>query len=108
SAYRASKSTAHPEQFLPIIEHTADPLVKAIRDFEAAQERLPQTLQELVPRSIAAIPSTGFPANQQISYSRAQAGGWRLVVYDDFGIGFRSLPAEFEYEPRTGKWRYRP
>jgi hypothetical protein len=70
----------------------AAPLIAAIRAYERENQHPPKTLEELVPRHIAALPSTGFGGHREWSYvvgpftgspnaERYGANAWALSVY---------------------------
>lgn len=101
------------------VERRAAVLLHAIAQYKSVNNRAPESLQELVPRYIACIPSTGIPRCPAFSYEKASAPEgerWELGVvnyadhyYDDFR--FRSsgvfLPAYgCGFQGRIGDWYY--
>jgi hypothetical protein len=103
---------------------TAAPLVAAIEAFEREQHRLPERLDDLVPRYVVAIPSTGFGGHQEWHYAAPPrttghpddeiygTNRWVLALY----VGARPFPSyRMLYLPdqqypstagRVGTWAY--
>jgi len=65
----------------------SQPLIAAIKEFEQDQERPPESLDELVPAYLPAVPETGMPAYPEYVYyvgdearNRYADNPWALVV----------------------------
>ena len=55
------------------------PIVTAIGNFERDTGRVPETLEELVPKYLATIPTTDAAIDPEFSYS-PRSGSWELAV----------------------------
>lgn len=85
------------------------PLIAAIKEFEQQEGRAPNELEELVPRYIAVVPSTGVGAYPDYRYEKLEKDSdpWELRV--DCGQGLFNWD-EFYYRPsekygkRYGGW----
>lgn len=109
-------------RFRQFAERSA-PLLLAIRDFEAANDRPPTTLEELVPDYLAAVPKTGFGFSPDFHYNRARQSRsnmtkeWAVTVlvgegFTDFSIleheSDGSPDEDFSNRRRYGDWIYYP
>jgi hypothetical protein len=56
------------------------PVVAAIQRFQVDAGRPPDSLEELVPKYLPSMPSTGAAIAPEFSYSRDEALRWQLVV----------------------------
>ena len=77
-----------------------EPLIVAIKAYEHQHGAAPESLEQLVPGFLAAIPETGLPAAPRWGYSQDRwADGtveWRLSVVESIGLG------ELIYVPDPG------
>jgi hypothetical protein len=76
----------------------AKPLIVAIKAYDAGQGHPPTTLQDLIPKYIEAIPSTGLAETPAYSYSVGSKGprSWWLSVRVGGGGFFRQM----RYDPQ--------
>lgn len=79
----------------------AKPLVAAIHSYERATGEPPVSLDALVPRYLAAVPSTGLNASPDFDYTfdRESKRSWRLVVkMPEFGFKHMRYDPSGKYE----------
>ena len=75
----------------------AAPLVRAIRAYESDAGRPPASLNALVPKYLAAVPTTGLDASPSYDYTvrPGRPPRWDLMVHVA-GFGFKHM----RYDPR--------
>jgi len=88
------------EEAIERFARETEPLIVAIKAYEHQHGAAPESLEQLVPGFLAAIPETGLPAAPRWGYSQARwADGtveWRLSVVESIGLG------ELIYVPDPG------
>ena len=96
------------------IEQRALPIIDALRRFEAAEQRRPVSLDELVPGYLAEIPGTDWPDHPHFKYGGNESGTSGLYVeisellsFDQFIYAPEKLPIETEGKTtRYDDWIY--
>lgn len=73
----------YAREYLPTLERNSASLVAAIDRYQADHSRPPETLDDLVPKYIAAIPGSGYPPQPDFNYSAHEhpQEGWRWDLY---------------------------
>lgn len=67
-------------RYLRVLEASSVPLVDAIRAYEADTGYAPPALDQLVPKYIDRLPSTGYRPVPAFSYARGPGREWTLEV----------------------------
>lgn len=105
-----------PELWLADVAEQGEPLVAAIRRYEAEHGQPPEQLEVLVPSYLTAIPETGYAGPGEWWYRRC-GGGWQLCAtidgmaldFDEFRYepsGSLAVPIGYRYVARHGDWLY--
>jgi len=105
-----------PALWLASVAEQGDPLVQAIRSYEADEGHPPPDLQALVPKYLARIPDTGFGGEGWWEYVPTDTS-WRLCVaiagnpldFDEFRYApgtSTSVPVGYRAVSRHGDWLY--
>ena len=75
----------------------AQPVISAITRFTRIEGHPPDSLRDLVPLYLAALPSTGMGGYPEFEYERDDQFDWRLRI--DVSVGF-AVWSYLEYNPR--------
>lgn len=119
--FASSGATLRRAAFRDLAERSM-PLVEAVKSFEANEGRLPESVEELVPRYLKSVPHTGLAAHPKYKYLTGktatfwlenpwviQVDARRIHGFDKFSyFPLQNYPETFdghEFE-RMGAWAY--